>query len=124
MAEQSKKNGKNEIDTRLGALRADLETLQSDMKGLVDDVEGGANDRVRSAIQHAETVAERGYHLAQDAVVHATDDVEHWAQGNLDTARTSVRAQPLAAIAVSLGAGALLGVILGAIGYRASRACD
>jgi len=37
--------------------------------------------------------------------------VETWTNDNLDSARESVWAQPLAAIALSMGAGALLGAI-------------
>ena len=41
----------------------------------------------------------------------AAGEVETWTNDNLDSARESVRAQPLAAIALSMGAGALVGAI-------------
>jgi len=116
-----KRSEKKEIDKRLGALYADLETLQTDMKKLAGGAEGIADDRLRHAVRHAETVAKRGYHLAQDAVGHASGEAEKWAQSNIETARTKVRSQPLSALAASLGAGAVLGIILGAVGRGGPR---
>jgi hypothetical protein len=39
------------------------------------------------------------------------DDVETWTNDNLDSVRGSVRAQPLSAVVLAMGAGALLGAI-------------
>ena len=111
MSERKKKNGTAKMDSRLGALRSELETLESDMKGLVGDVEGIADNRVHLAIRKAENVAHRAYRLAEESATHVADDVEEWANGNLDSARKSIRAQPFSALALSLGAGALLGAI-------------
>jgi len=111
MSERRKKNGTNNIDKRLGALRSDLDELQSDMKGLAGNAGDVVDDRVHLAIRNAENVAERAYRLAEEAATHVADDVETWANGNLDSARQSVRAKPFSAIALSLGAGALLGAI-------------
>jgi len=111
MTEHKKKNGAKTIDTRLGVLRTELDALQTDMKGLAGDVAGVADGRIHVAIRNAENVAERAYHLAEEAATHAVDDVETWTNENLDSVRGSIRAQPLSAIALSMGAGALLGAI-------------
>jgi ElaB/YqjD/DUF883 family membrane-anchored ribosome-binding protein len=111
MAERGKKNGAKNMDTRLGALRTELNSLQVDMKNLAGDAGDVANGRVHLAIRNAENVAERAYHLAEEAAGHAVDDVETWTTDNLDSVRGSVRAQPLSAIALSVGAGALLGAL-------------
>jgi ElaB/YqjD/DUF883 family membrane-anchored ribosome-binding protein len=111
MTDHKKKNGTKNVDKRLGALRSDLDTLQGDMRGLAGDVIEVADGRVHLAIRNAENVAERAYRLAEEAVGHAADDVETWTTDNLDSARESIRTRPLAAIALSMGAGALLGSI-------------
>jgi ElaB/YqjD/DUF883 family membrane-anchored ribosome-binding protein len=111
MTDYKRKNDTKNVDKRLGALRSDLDALQGDMKGLAGDVVDVADGRVHLAIRNAENVAERAYRLAEEAVGHAADDVETWTQGNLDSARESVRTRPFAAIALSMGAGALLGSI-------------
>ena len=111
MTSYKKKNDTKNVDKRLGALRSDLDALQGDMKGLAGDVIDVADGRVHLAIRNAENVAERAYRLAEEAAGHAADDVETWTQDNLDSARESVRTRPLAAIALSVGAGALLGSI-------------
>jgi ElaB/YqjD/DUF883 family membrane-anchored ribosome-binding protein len=111
MTDHKKRNGTKNINKRLGALRSELDTLQGDMKGLAGDVTDIADGRVHLAVRNAENVAERAYRLAEEAVEQAAGDVETWTNDNLDSARESVRAQPLAAIALSMGAGALLGAI-------------
>ena len=111
MAGRPKKNDTKNIDKRLGALRSELDALQGDMKGLAGDVADVADGRVHVAMRNAENVAERAYRLAEEAVEQAADDVETWTNGNLDSAREAIRAQPLAAIGLSMGAGALLGAI-------------
>ena len=111
MVDRKKKNGSKHIDSRLGALRSDLDALQSDMKGLAGDVETAADGRVRLAIRNAENVAERAYRLAEEAAGSMADDVEAWTNDNLDSVRESIKAQPLSAILLSMGAGALVGAI-------------
>jgi ElaB/YqjD/DUF883 family membrane-anchored ribosome-binding protein len=111
MAGRQKKNDTKNIDKRLGALRSDLDALQGDMKGLAGDVTDVADGRVHRAIRDAENVAERAFRLAEEAATNMADDVETWTNGNLDSVREAIRAQPLAAIGLSMGAGALLGAI-------------
>ena len=100
------------IDTRLGALRSDLDSLQENAKNFVGDVGNVANDGAGAAIEAARNLAERAYRLADEARASVTDDVEEWASDNLDAARVTVREQPFAAIAVALGVGALVGAVL------------
>jgi ElaB/YqjD/DUF883 family membrane-anchored ribosome-binding protein len=98
-----KRNGngsEHDFQARLQALREDLEALQGDMKGLAGDVGDVAAERMNSALSDAMT-----------SVQELTDRVEDWSNDNLESVRESVRAQPLAAIALSMGAGALLGAI-------------
>ena len=111
MTDHKKRNDTKNIDKRLGALRTELDAVQGDMKGLAGDVADVADGRVHLAMRNAENVAERAYRLAEEAVEQAANDVETWTNGNLDSVRESVRAQPLAAIGLSMGAGALLGAI-------------
>jgi len=60
----------------------------------------------------AESMAERALRLAEDTASSAYDDVGHWANDNLDTARDRVREQPLSALLVSLGIGAIIGALV------------
>jgi ElaB/YqjD/DUF883 family membrane-anchored ribosome-binding protein len=107
----AKRGPAKHIDTRLSALRSDLDSLQENAKGFVGDVGNVANDGARAAIEAARNLAERAYRLADEARESVTDDVGEWASDNLDTARETVRDQPLAAIAVAMGVGALFGAV-------------
>ena len=111
MSERRTRKNTEKMDSRLGALRSELETLETDMKGLASDVEGIADKRVHLAIRKAENVAHRAYRLAEESATQVADDVEAWTNDNLDSARKSIRAQPFSALALSLGAGALIGAI-------------
>jgi ElaB/YqjD/DUF883 family membrane-anchored ribosome-binding protein len=124
MVERKRKNGTEKMDARLGALRSELETLETDMKGLVSEAEGISDNRVHLAIRKAEDVAHRAYRLAEESTAHFAGDVEAWANGNVDLARKSIRAQPFSALALSIGAGALIGAIFGAVSRRSPRAPD
>jgi ElaB/YqjD/DUF883 family membrane-anchored ribosome-binding protein len=111
MAEHKKRNGVKNIDTKLDALRADLDALQHDTRNVVGDVENVANDSAQAAMQATKDVAERAYGLAEETVAHLAYGVETWTNDNLDSMRGSVRARPLSAVALSMGAGVLLGAI-------------
>lgn len=117
MADRTKRKA-DKLDTRLGVLRSELETLESDMKKVAGDVEGIADNRVQLALRKAEDVAHNAYRLAEDTAAHVVHDVDEWAVGNLNTARKSIRAQPFSALALSLGVGALIGAIVGVLGRR------
>lgn len=88
------------MQARLDALRDDLGTLQKDLRGLLSDAGGAANDHVHRTVNGAlsslEDVAER---------------IEDWGTENLDSVRDVVRSQPLAAVALSMSAGALIGAL-------------
>ena len=117
MADRTRRNT-GKLDSRLGALRSELETLEGDLKKVSVDVEGIADNRVHLALRKAEDVAHGAYRLAEESAAHVVQDVDDWASGNLSSARKSIREQPLAALAWSIGAGALLGAIVGAASRR------
>jgi ElaB/YqjD/DUF883 family membrane-anchored ribosome-binding protein len=99
------------IGKRLGTLRSDIAALQDDMKGLADTAGDAANDSARLAAHAAENIAQRAYQLAEEAVAEVADEVETWGNENLDTVRESVRTQPLSAVFLAMGMGALLGSV-------------
>jgi ElaB/YqjD/DUF883 family membrane-anchored ribosome-binding protein len=111
MAARRTKNGSKAADAKLGALRSDFAAIQSDLKKVAIDGEGLAQEQARAALRAAEGVAERALRLAEETAMDWADEVETWTNDNLDSARESVRAQPLSAMLLSLGAGALLGAI-------------
>ena len=101
MARRKKSNGNgHDLSARLDSLRDDLGALQKDLRGLLSDAGGAANEQVQEAVKGAlsqvEDVAER---------------IEEWGSDNLDSVRDVVRNQPLAAIAISMSAGALIGAL-------------
>lgn len=100
------------MDKRLGALRSDLESLEQDMKTVAGDAEGIADSRVHLALRKAEDVAHNAYRLAEETATDVVHDVDKWACGNLASARKTVRDRPLSALALTMGAGALIGAIL------------
>jgi ElaB/YqjD/DUF883 family membrane-anchored ribosome-binding protein len=110
MADSTEMN-MDKVDTRLGALRSELETLQADMKTVVDDVEGIADKRVHMVLRKAEGIAHSAYRLAEESATHVAHDVDKWANCNLNSARKSIRAKPVSALALSIGVGALIGAM-------------
>jgi len=97
---KNKSNG-SEVQSRLNALRADLDVLQKDMRGLMSDVGDVASKEVHGAMGGA-------IHTAQEAA----ERLEDWGTENLDGVRDAVRTQPLAACVLSMSAGALIGALL------------
>ena len=91
------------LDSRLGALRSDMDAIQDAVNGLANDAGEVANERAKMAVRAAEAIAERAYRLAQESVSQKVDDVENWANDNLDNARNQIRDQPISALLVSLG---------------------
>ena len=100
---RKRKNGStgSDVQTRLSALRADLDTLQQDMRALVSDVGEVASEQVQEAVNGA-------MESASDAV----ERVEEWGNENLEPVREAVRTQPLAACMISMSAGAIIGALL------------
>ena len=89
------------LESRLDALRDDLEALQSDMKGLAGGVGDAATARLNEMLRNTEDMADQ-----------ITSQVEDWTNDNAEQLRAQVREQPLVACAIAMGIGALLGVIL------------
>ena len=88
-----KQNGTDSA-AHLNALKKDLDALQRDMRLLVEKV--------------ASTTSEQVVNAANGAV----KDVEEWAGDGTETVRDMIRSQPLAAIALSMSAGAALSLLL------------
>lgn len=109
----TQRNNTDKFGSRLGVLRTELETLESDMKKVSGDVEGIADNRVQLALHKAEDIAHSAYQLAEDAASHAILGVDKWATGNMDAARNSIRTRPLSALVLSLGIGAMVGLLFG-----------
>lgn len=95
-----KSNGAD-LQARLAALREDLDALQQDVRHLANDVGAVAADQVQDAMNGA-----------IESASEAIDRVGDWGNDNLEGVREVVRAQPLAACAISLGAGAIIGALL------------
>ena len=111
MADHSRKNA-DEKNRRLSALRSELETLNEDVKKVVRDAESDTDGRVHLALRKAEEVAHRAYRLAEESAAHVVHDVDDWAVDKADLARKSIRAQPFSALALSIGVGALIGIMV------------
>ncbi|MBV9992555.1 MAG: DUF883 family protein [Alphaproteobacteria bacterium] len=109
---RTKRKTPKDIDNRIDALRADLNSLQDNTKGLATDTADVATGRAQDALRLAEGLAQRALRLAEETASGYRDDIEQWTNDNLDDARERVREQPLAALMVSLGIGAILGALL------------
>ena len=90
---RGKQNGADSA-AHLNNLKKDLDALQRDMRLLVERV--------------ASTTSERIVNTANGAAT----DVEEWAGDGVESVRDLIRSQPLAAIAVSMSAGAALSFLL------------
>ena len=102
MASQKRKKraGGENLQDRLAALREDLAALQADMKGLAGDAGDAATAKMNTALNDA-----------MESVQDLADRVEDWGDDHLSSIKESVRRDPLAACALSMGIGALLGAI-------------
>ena len=101
MARRRRNNGNgHDLQDRLDALRDDLGALQKDLRGLLSDAGDAANGQVHSAVKGA-----------LRSVEDVTDRIEEWGSDNLESVRDAVRTQPLAAVALSMSAGALIGAL-------------
>lgn len=112
MTRPKKTAASKDFDAKLDALRSDIDALKNDTASLAADGQEIAQDRARSAMRSAENVAERAYRLAEETATDVAGDVETWTNDNLGSARERVRRQPLSAMFLSLGVGALLGALL------------
>ncbi len=112
MARPRKTAGTKGFDAKLDALRSDIDALKNDTKSIVSEGQDIAQDRARAAMRTAEDVAERAYRLAEETTTDLADDAEMWTNDNLKSARERVQRQPISAMFLSLGVGALLGALL------------
>lgn len=95
------KRSNGDINSRLVALRHDLDALQSDMRGLVEDAAGAATGQARQAMSGA---MESAHGMVERA--------GEWSHDNLGGMREVVRSQPFAACVLSMSAGAIIGALL------------
>ncbi len=119
MAATRKAAANSNIDAQLATLRTDLETLQKDIRGLAGEVGGVASTRANEALKSAEKLTERAYGLAEETAYQATaygaqaaEDIEAWTNENAESLRQTVREQPLVSLAIAVGAGAFLALLL------------
>ncbi|HEX2594492.1 MAG TPA: hypothetical protein VHL34_23520 [Rhizomicrobium sp.] len=134
MVRRKTSKGSQHVEKRIAALRDDIDSIQEDMKGLADgvgdvageqvngarsyvdgviaDTQSYAQDRVSSAQKYAQARLNKVLSDAQDMVDRLSDETEVWASDNAETARETIRNQPLAACVLALSAGALIGALL------------
>jgi len=112
VANRKSKKSRKPSDQKLSALRADLDALQDDMKNVVGDVGNVASGAAQAAVASAREIAERAYRLAHEARETVADEFEEWSDENLESMRDQIRSKPMAAVALSLIAGLIVGAIL------------
>ena len=101
MARRRRNNGNgHDLQDRLDALRDDLGALQKDLRGLLSDAGDAANGQVHSAVKGA-----------LRSVEDVTDRIEEWGSGQSGKRARCGAQQPLAAVALSMSAGALIGAL-------------
>lgn len=89
MATRSKRRN-GTLEARLKTLQSEFADIQKEMRKLADD----------------------GMSNVSEAASAAGEQIEEWAEEGTDTVREAIRAQPFAAIALSMGAGAIIGSFL------------
>jgi ElaB/YqjD/DUF883 family membrane-anchored ribosome-binding protein len=97
----ARKRNNSTLEARMAALKADFEELQKDTRKLFENLGDAASTGVSEATGNA-----------TKAAMHAAEEVEHWAENGVDAVRSAIREQPLTAIAISMGAGAIIGSML------------
>ena len=104
-----RKSGADHLEKRLGALQSDLVRLQEDLRGLASAGGEAASETLADALESAQA----GARLVAG---RTADQLGSWTDGNLEPVRGQVRAQPLASVLLSAGAGALVGALLFGLG--------
>jgi ElaB/YqjD/DUF883 family membrane-anchored ribosome-binding protein len=99
-ARKKSKNG-NDLDARVSALKGDFDSLQNNVRELLNSLGQEASTGFASATE-----------AAGDAASDAAEQVGSWSEAGAESVRGAIRTQPLAAIALSMGAGALIGSLL------------
>ncbi|HEX3432160.1 MAG TPA: hypothetical protein VHT03_14870 [Rhizomicrobium sp.] len=87
-----KKRGMKKVEAQIEAIQSELNSLQRDARSLAGSIGKAAGDAFDTA----------------EAVYNGAGK---WTADNVKTVRGSVRNQPLTAVLVSLGAGAVLGAL-------------
>lgn len=87
-----RKRGMKKVEAQLEALQSDLNDLQKDARALAGHVGRTASEAI-------------------DAAGVAYNGAQKWTNRNMHSMRGTVRNQPLTAVLVSLGAGAVLGAL-------------
>jgi ElaB/YqjD/DUF883 family membrane-anchored ribosome-binding protein len=87
-----KKRGLKKVEEQLDALQSELNSLHKDARVIAGNIGKAAGN-------------------AYDTAEAAYNGVERWTTDNVKSVRGSVRDQPLTAVLVSLGAGAVLGAL-------------
>lgn len=102
-AKSSRRKSKNgsDLDARISALKGDFDSLQHNVRELLNSLGNEAS----SGLAHATEAA-------TDAAGNAVEQVETWSEAGAESVRGAIRTQPLAAVALSMGAGALIGSLL------------
>jgi ElaB/YqjD/DUF883 family membrane-anchored ribosome-binding protein len=100
-ATQKKHKNGGEMDARVSALKEDFDSLQQNVRELLNRLGHEASSGLASATE-----------AAGEAASDAVQQVETWSEAGAESVRGAIRTQPLAAIALSMGAGALLGSYL------------
>jgi succinyl-CoA synthetase beta subunit len=85
------------IESRLAALKSDFGTLQRDVRDLSHGVGDAASDIV---------------HSTGRATANALDSAGEWTNDSIGSLQDTVRRQPLAAVILSMSAGALVVALL------------
>jgi ElaB/YqjD/DUF883 family membrane-anchored ribosome-binding protein len=101
----------DDVETQLDALLSDLKDLQADAKKLAQGASKEAGDRLTEALKQAEVRATAAMATARDKAEEAIDQAEEWATDNMATLRDAVRDEPIKAVAIAAGIGALFGLL-------------
>ncbi len=91
----------DDFQDKLSALKSDLSALQKDVRGIAGDAGEAATAKMNEALNGA-----------METVQDMADRIEDWGADHIVSLREQVREQPLAACALAMGAGALLGALL------------
>jgi ElaB/YqjD/DUF883 family membrane-anchored ribosome-binding protein len=134
MTRKGKAKGAQHVGERIAALKDDIDAIQDDMKGLagsavevaqenserarsfaagiLSGARSRAGDGATAARRYTQKRLSKALQDAEDVVDRLSDEVEGWAGENADSARETIRNQPLAACVLSMSAGALIGALL------------
>jgi ElaB/YqjD/DUF883 family membrane-anchored ribosome-binding protein len=106
----------SDVKSRVNGLRADLDKLRKDAVGLAGEMNGSASEGYRSAMQAAQSLAERSFEVAEEATSRfgrtasrIAEETQDWSLQSANFMRNTVREQPLQSLLITLGLGAVIG---------------